>query len=88
MKASKAYTDEVQQQRREYWEDASQIKVSDLVFLDETGFNRAMVTLYARALQGQRAYGSKPPKGRNISVIGAIQRCADPLRTIKDIISC
>ncbi len=76
MKASKAYTDEVQQQRRDYWEDASQIKVSDLVFLDETGFNRAMVTLYARALRGQRAYGPKPPKGKNISVIGALTLAA------------
>ena len=72
MKASKAYTDEGQQQHRDYWEEASQIQVSDLVLLDETGFNRAMVTLYARALGGQRAYGPKPAKGQNISVIGAL----------------
>ncbi|MEM9218319.1 MAG: IS630 family transposase [Cyanobacteria bacterium P01_F01_bin.150] len=73
LKASKAYTDEVQQQRREYWEDMAAIKVSDLVFLDETGFNRAMVEQDARSLKGHRAYGEKPAKGRNVSLlIGAM----------------
>ncbi len=76
LKASKAYTDEVQQQRRDYWQDVAEIKVSDFVFLDETGFNRAMVEVYARALRGQRAYGPKPPRGKNISVIGAMSLVA------------
>jgi transposase len=44
-----------------------------LVFLDETGVNLAMVSLYARAIIGQRAYSQRPlKKGKNISLIGAM----------------
>lgn len=31
-----------------------------------------MVELYARSLRGQRAYDKQPPKGKNISIIGAM----------------
>lgn len=49
------------------------IRVEDLVFIDEAGVNLAMVRLYARALKGKRAYGSRPHKrGKNVSIIGAI----------------
>lgn len=45
----------------------------NLVFLDETGVNLAMTTLYARALKGRRAYAKQPSaRGPNLSVIGVI----------------
>ncbi len=72
LKASKAYTEPVQQKRRAYWQEIREIQLSDLVFLDETGVNLAMVELYARSLRGQRAYGQEPAKGKNISIIGAM----------------
>jgi transposase len=48
------------------------VKAEDLVFIDESGVNLAMIRLYARAYKGERAHGSKPQKGRNVSIIGAI----------------
>ncbi|WP_293152789.1 transposase [Microcoleus sp. bin48.metabat.b7b8b9.023] len=47
--------------------------MKDLIFIDKSGVNLAMVRLYARALKGQRAKGAKPTKrGQNVSIIGAI----------------
>jgi transposase len=44
------------------------------VFLDEFGCNTAMTRHFARALQGQRAFGSCPVNyGPNVSVAGAIR---------------
>ncbi len=49
------------------------IDVNDLVFIDEAGVNLAMVRLYARALRGERAHGTRPHKrGKNVTMIGAI----------------
>ncbi len=43
------------------------------VLLDAAGVNLAMVRLYARALPGQRAYGTRPQhRGKNVRMIGAI----------------
>ena len=43
------------------------------MFLDETGVNLAMVSAYARAQRGQRAYAQQPKGyGPNLSVIGAM----------------
>jgi hypothetical protein len=51
------------------------IRVEDLVFIDEAGVNLAMVRLYARALKGKRARGTRPQKrGKNVSMISAITR--------------
>jgi transposase len=45
----------------------------DLIFLDESGVNLALVRLFARSRQGQRAYGERPNKrGQNVSIIGAM----------------
>ena len=64
---------EVQHKRVEYWQIVRGIKAENLVFIDESGVNLAMLRLYARALKGQRARGEKPQKrGQNISIIGAI----------------
>lgn len=41
--------------------------------MDESGVNLALIRLYARALKGQRARGTRPQKrGKNVSMIGAI----------------
>jgi transposase len=49
------------------------LAAEDLVFIDEAGVNLAMVRLYARSPQGQRAVGSRPQaRGQNISMIEAL----------------
>lgn len=49
------------------------MRPEDLVFIDETGMNLAMVRLYGRALEGQRAYGERPyQRGKNVTLIGAL----------------
>ncbi|MEG4010184.1 IS630 family transposase [Microcoleus sp. Pol11C1] len=66
-------TERVQILRCEFWETIKKISLKDLIFLDESGVNLAMVRLYARSLKGDRAKGSKPTKpGKNVSIIGAI----------------
>ena len=73
LKASEAYTSEKQEHRRNYWEVIREVDPVNLVFLDETGVNLAMVELYARSLRGQRAYAKQPAKkGGNLSLIGAM----------------
>ena len=49
LKASEVYRHLKQQQRYEYWQDIRAVDADDLVFLDETGMNLAMVCRYARA---------------------------------------
>jgi transposase len=44
----------------------------NLIFIDESGVNLAMVRMYARAFGGERARGAKPQKTQNVSIIGAI----------------
>lgn len=45
----------------------------DLIFIDESGVNLAMIRMYARALKGHRARGSKPVKrGKNVSILTAL----------------
>jgi transposase len=62
-----------QQQRYEYWQDIRAVDTDNLVFLDETGMNLAMVSRYARSPRGLRAYAQQPKgRGKNLSVIGAV----------------
>lgn len=64
---------EVQQKRVDFWLKIREIRVEDLIFIDESGVNLALIRLYARALKGERARGKKPQKrGKNISIIGAL----------------
>lgn len=66
-----------QAQRQAYWEVIRDIDPANLVFLDETGVNVAMSTLYARAIRGQRAYGKQPKAvGKNITLLGAMTLAA------------
>lgn len=47
--------------------------MNNLIFIDESGVNLAMVRLYARSLKGSRALGPKPNRrGKNVSILGAI----------------
>jgi transposase len=49
------------------------VAAEDLVFLDETGVNLAMVSLYGRAQRGQRAYAQQPKgRGKNLTILGAM----------------
>jgi transposase len=77
--ASEAGSERVQNLRREYWTTIGEVKLSDLVFIDETGVNLAMTRRYARAKRGKRAYNSCPfDRGRNVTLIGAIT-CSEVL---------
>ncbi|MGK7955133.1 MAG: IS630 family transposase [Crocosphaera sp.] len=71
--AAEKESEEVQLKRVDFWKKIRDIKVEDLIFIDESGVNLAMVRLYARALKGKRARGVKPQKrGKNISIISAL----------------
>jgi hypothetical protein len=73
--ASEAESQRVQNLRRQYWTTIAEVKLSDLVFIDETGVNLAMTRRYGRAKKGKRAYGKCPyNRGRNLTLIGAIAR--------------
>jgi transposase len=51
----------------------SEVKLTDLVFVDEAGVNLAMSRRYARSLQGTRAYGDRPDaRGKNVTMIGGV----------------
>lgn len=63
----------MQQQRVEFWQLVRGILAKDLIFVDESGVNLAMVRLRARSPKGQRAHGKRPQKrGRNVSMLAAI----------------
>lgn len=71
--ASEADTLRVQKLRAQYWTILGEVKLNDLVFIDETGVNLAMTRSYARAKKGKRAYSKcLYNRGKNITMIGAI----------------
>jgi transposase len=71
--ASEKDTPRVQQARIDYWEEIRDIDPENLVFIDETGVNLAMIRLYARAPRGQRAIGDRPERrGENVSLVDAL----------------
>lgn len=49
----------VQNLRYEFWKQVNNLNVQDLIFIDESGVNLAMVRLYARSLKGSRALLTK-----------------------------
>jgi hypothetical protein len=67
-------TDRVLNLRYEFWQKIREVCLKDLIFIDESEVNLAMVRLlYARSLKGSRTRGSKPSKrGKNVSIIRAI----------------
>ncbi len=71
--AAEKESEKVQKERFEFWSKLRDIRVEDLIFVDESGVNLAMVRLYARALKGKRTRGKKPlNRGRNVSLISAL----------------
>jgi transposase len=71
--ATEKGTERVQNQRLDFWTQVQNILAKNLIFIDESGVNLALVRLFARSNKGQRAYGDRPNKrGKNVSVIGAL----------------
>ncbi|BAQ59817.1 mobile element protein [Geminocystis sp. NIES-3708] len=67
------HSERVQEKRWEYWHTVREINQENLVFVDESGSNLAMVRLYGRAKIGDRIRGEQPQKrGRNVSMVTAI----------------
>ena len=63
----------MRRKRVDYLATVRQLRVSRLVFLDETGTNVTMTRLNSRAKRGHRAFGKAPRNHRvNLTVIGAI----------------
>ncbi len=59
--------------RVQYWREIGQVKLENLVFVDETGSNLAMTRRYARSVRGSRAYNHTPyGRGQNVTLIGAM----------------
>lgn len=57
----------------DYWKIIENVLAKDLIFIDESGVNLALVRLFARSVKGQRAYGERPQKrGKNVSIVGAL----------------
>lgn len=64
----------MQAAREAFTQAVAEVKPEQLVFLDEFGCNTKMTRLFARALKGQRAFGSAPVNyGPNVTVVGAIR---------------
>lgn len=65
---------EQREEERVAWrEQAQQLDANQLVFLDECGSNIALTRLYARSPQGKRAYGSVPRNKRaNITLLASL----------------
>ena len=75
MRQRKEANDFKKPERVEFWDKIREVRAQDLIFIDESGVNLAMVRLQVRALKGQRARGEKPLKmGVNISLISALSR--------------
>ncbi|MBA2748882.1 MAG: hypothetical protein H0U45_09130 [Tatlockia sp.] len=64
MHATKRETERVQQLRVQYWRAIGQVKLENLVFVDETGVNLAMTRRYARSVRGSRAYNHARMRAR------------------------
>lgn len=43
-----------------------------MIFIDESGVNLGLIRLFAWALQGRRAYGEQPKRGKNVSVVAGV----------------
>ncbi|MGB5972178.1 MAG: IS630 family transposase, partial [Nodosilinea sp.] len=69
---SEKASERVQSLRREYWDDIRDIRVEDLVFIDESGVNLGLIRLFAWAMRGQRAYGVQPKRGQNVSIVAGL----------------
>jgi hypothetical protein len=48
------------------------VPVEDLIFIDESGLHLGLIRLFAWAIEGLRAYGKQPQKGKNVSTVSAL----------------
>ena len=76
--------EDVVEKRLKFRHKQKRLKSSRLVFLDETGVNRAMRKARAWARRGQRAISFRPgSRGKNFTIMGAVrQRGTVALKTI------
>ena len=66
-------TERNEEARSAWREQMKQVDANHLVIVDETGSNIGLTPLYARAPQGQRAYGSIPRKrGKNTTLLASL----------------
>ncbi|MCT7981665.1 IS630 family transposase [Laspinema olomoucense] len=71
--AEEKFTERVQKKRVEFWEKIRDIPYEDLIFIDESGVDLALIKTKARAIKGQRALGTKPQKrGKRVSLLTAL----------------
>lgn len=71
--AEEKFTERVQKKRVEFWEKIRDIPYEDLIFIDESGVDLALIKTQARAIKGQRAIGTKPQKrGKRVSLLTAL----------------
>lgn len=71
--AEEKFKEEVQKKRVEFWEKIRDIPYEDLIFIDESGVDLALIKTHARAIKGQRARGPKPQKrGKRVSLLSAL----------------
>lgn len=69
---SEKASERVQGLRGEYWDEVRDVRVEDLVFIDESGVNLGLIRLFAWAIRGQRAYGAQPKRGKNVSIVAGL----------------
>lgn len=63
----------MQAARLSYRDEAQDLDLRRLVFVDESGVNLAMTRLYGRAPRGERVVGSAPQNyGENVTMLGAL----------------
>lgn len=73
MRASEQQRDDIRLERWFFERLRPSLAASRLVFLDESGVNRALSRLYAWSKRGTRAYGHAPAgRGPNVTLIAAI----------------
>src|SRR5690349_16062090 len=66
-------TERNEQARAAWREQCKRLDARKLVVIDECGSNIGLTPLYARAPQGQRAFGSAPRnRGKNTTLIAAL----------------
>jgi transposase len=72
-KKSLGATERREEERASYREQVKPLEANRLVFVDESGSNIALTPLYARAPQGQRAYGRVPRnRGKNTTLLASL----------------
>ena len=72
LRAAERSRPDVQRKRRRFREEVEQIEPKRLVFVDETGVNRAMTTTHGWAPRGERAIGPVPTFWGTVTVIAAL----------------